>query len=1193
MEIPSRSGAESTEIILSRLELQQLHGLPSIRTAAVLLCTVVSAATAVASGPWFESAPPTLPFYLDRLPAKSLSEIFDETTPAQHDPYDYVDYKERLGQIAKDVLNQDPRSLAAAVGDLATRARRDSAPDPGLSNLLYDIRDALASPNANQRELAEYITWRTKHVDWFGYNWNRSEQGQRRTRWDEPKVPDEAAAELDARLAKSSPALAPQWIYLRGALGFKSGEDTSSQAQFERVLKEFPKHPRAEAALFMDARCQLSRSRTGWADDSPEAKERAAKNRPRAKQLFEQYLKTYPQGAFAADAIGWLGAVAYDAGDYAAALPYYIKQTELPDHPELRRSALAMCEKVFAHVSTAPGDTALKQIAANPRLAMGLMYLIVNTTEANDFDGKYDEVETVKRWRASILPRLGAAVAADERTYAANSWQPRYLAILAHAASASGNSRDAIRLTSDSALAEKNDDFAFARAVALSRAHEHEKAIAAFREMLRRFPSSKLAKGARLRLAIALQDSHHAGEAVLELKRMLPDPRANDKSGGEDEVSAELPEGAPPVERSDAEPAQVQQLIDTLLNFAPLQELAAAVDGQQLNDEQRLTLTEPLAQRYLAREDFAQARKYVTPAQWSLLAEPVEKLTGAIANTSGERKATLAIQIGDAWEKARGKLLKLPLDSLTARAAIFKHDQNLAEKFRTENARALGFEVDDELGNREELQHAQRWWLAAADAAPQSTMAPKALHKALESMPQIAAASVFAEQQAAENHTAAKSHQLYDRLRRNYPDSKEAKRLAAYWNFPPVAPTKDLEYWDYDVERNDDRATLGYPRDDDGTLLDRDTSQPDESRWESIVAQIRSLESDITHKDVGSVRAKVDSLLRDARAIYDSGNEAIYLNLLQDLSLFFSEPRITDEKARVYIGLRLGWLRLAYSGWGDDYREEHPKSDPNVDRDAEWHGAVEKARANPLMDKLLDYLDFLEIAHAAHRRIWQPSEDFDKDGEPFTYPSRDYARLEKLTRDFLARYPQSKKREAASYLLAKAVCALSRPYLLVYGIDETGANVNDAFGAVSKTRAFQRGPFDPKRITAAIDSYDREFPKGLYAPETRNVRGYVAWRTRDWPQALDLTLAQLDDAKHPDVRPEAALRLASIFADLANVDCRADLIDAMRSRPASVQRLKAYLAKALIRRTHPLRYIGDYLGAQLRFKPEYEQPTSD
>ncbi len=119
-------------------------------------------------------------------------------------------------------------------------------------------------------------------------------------------------------------------------------------------------------------------------------------------------------------------------------------------------------------------------------------------------------------------------------------------------------------------------------------------------------------------------------------------------------------------------------------------------------------------------------------------------------------------------------------------------------------------------------------------------------------------------------------------------------------------------------------------------------------------------------------------------------------------------------------------------------------------------------------------------------------------------------------------------------------------------------------------------------MLGALDEYDREFPNGRYAAELRNLRAMTLWRMHQWGPALDLTLAQLDDKSKPDLQPEAAVRLANIFAELAQAEHRADVIEAIRSRPAAMLRLKQFLEKGPADRTHPLRYLVSYLNDQLK-----------
>jgi hypothetical protein len=66
------------------------------------------------------------------------------------------------------------------------------------------------------------------------------------------------------------------------------------------------------------------------------------------------------------------------------------------------------------------------------------------------------------------------------------------------------------------------------------------------------------------------------------------------------------------------------------------------------------------------------------------------------------------------------------------------------------------------------------------------------------------------------------------------------------------------------------------------------------------------------------------------------------------------------------------------------------------------------------------------------------------------------------------------------------------------------------------------------------------------------------------------------------VLTQFVVRLANTFADLAQAEYRAELLDAIRSRPAAMLRLKLFLRKAPKERAHPLRYLVSYLNDQLK-----------
>jgi hypothetical protein len=98
------------------------------------------------------------------------------------------------------------------------------------------------------------------------------------------------------------------------------------------------------------------------------------------------------------------------------------------------------------------------------------------------------------------------------------------------------------------------------------------------------------------------------------------------------------------------------------------------------------------------------------------------------------------------------------------------------------------------------------------------------------------------------------------------------------------------------------------------------------------------------------------------------------------------------------------------------------------------------------------------------------------------------------------------------------------------------------------------------------------------------MRAATFWRMGDWGKALDLTLAQIANHVSGDLLGDAETRLANIFAELANVEHRPQVLEAIRARPACIPYLAAYIGAATNDRAHPLRYLQRYLSDQLHFK---------
>ena len=1169
-------------------------------------------------GDSFDAPAPSLGDSLDFLPGKSLGEIFLETAAPLSDK-EAPDFDAEVLKLSQRLRTEPAAPLVAVADELLAQARQNYSSGGDWCNLLHDVRDVLTGSAENKTAAADYIKWRieNKSLLMSPARTDNSEEEKDATKTTAP------GQDLEQKMKGVSGPLKAHWLYLIGASRYKNGDRVECLPWFERVVKEFPRHPRAEIALFMQARCAFSESRRGIEAMDQRTEEETREHAParkKAAEMFERYRKQYPKGRFEADALGWLGALAFDSEDYLKALDYYIAQAETPGHPETIKSAAFMCEKCLVRVAEKPESAAaFAMIARHPRIAMGFTYLVLSAPEAKNYDGKYDQPADVKKWRRTILPRIAAEVVKQKQIYQSGDWQPRYLAMLAQAASAAGNQDQALQLTNLApAQLERSDDLLMVRAVALQRAGKAAEAIEAYQKFLGNFPKSLMAPGIRLRLAFALQDNHQAGAALVQLKRLLVPPATNevkpearsddaDDSKKEEETEAEdEPEAADDSSALDFEGGrytsgesypdseenwdqtkssvypnitgadldQIQQAIDTLLNFAPLTELATAADDASFDATSKKELRAVIAQRYLAQENFAEAKKFMDPDEFKRIAANLETLTTAAAGPPQE-KAESMVAVGDAWAEARGRLLRAPLDT---KVHFLKRYGGLDALQRRANGRSLSLKnVDPELEERDELRHASRWWLNAARARPGTPLGAQARWKALEAMPKIAAASEYAEELAREIKGEAVSREIYERLRKESPDSVEAKRLAAYWSFPTLAKSEGKDVYDSTAARRDANI-LGYPYDDFGAYKESSETEY-RPAWGDITKRVALLPEKATVAEPANLATEVRELDALVRKNVSDVGDATCANFVDDLAQFLSEPNLSSAMVKIYLGIRFAVLES--NGWDrpSDIQDSPRKNDDEI------LAEIDAALKNPIMQPVADYLEFSRIGLKAGDRTTVETDipDLKGDNGKGTYVSRDHAGMEKMARDFLKKYPRSHKREAALFVIARSVQALSRPFVCHVAVDVPGSTPEDQNYDMVQ-RSYQREAFDPKRVLGALDEYDREFPRGRYAAENRNLRAMTLWRMHDWGPALDLTLVQVEDKSKPDLQPEAALRLANIFAELAQAEHRADLIAAIRSRPPALLRLKAFLEKGPNDRSHPLRYLASYLNDQLKLK---------
>jgi len=1147
---------------------------------AVLATLGLSPLPAGATGDYYEEPLQTLSEFLrlEQLPAKSFEDLLKETSrPAGELPE--INYAAELLPLSK---KPGPEALAA-VDRMITSARERA--ELNLLSLLNDLRDVLAGP-ANAAESAAYLEWRSTQADRFGVRFEKPKPGESED--ERPPLNPALAAEVERQLAKASPALKPHWLYLRGALEYRSGNIGDSQNWFVRVAKEFPKSPRAEVALYMNARCQMWRTRS--AEYTQQDMQIVEAERPRAKKLFEEYMTKYPQGRHYGDALGWSAALAFDGRDFATALRYYLQQLDLADHPELHDMAAQMVERTLSHLASAPREKAFAEVAKHPRAALALVYLIVNTSESDNYNGEYDSIETVRGWRKAVLPKVAAALSAETKLYQDAPWKPRHLAMLAFSLSGAGQQEQALKLL-QTAGAMESDDLLLARGVVSHRAKKPAEAVTALQTLLMKFPDSPLAPGARLRLGLAFNDSRQAGEAVLALRPLVVKPKAvaapasvksdqqptdskaepgKTEEDIENEFYPEMDGGNSILYPIDVH--QVRALIDTLLNFAPIDELAATSQKPGLDPVVRLQFTEAIAQRLLAKEQFEEAKKFMTPAQWGLVAGPIEALTQAAkAAKDPAARAAAGLKLGDAWAAARGKLLTFPLDTDETRRKVYIAFSAEANGRRAEAAPFIGatgnYRLD--LENRDELRHAFNWWLEASDAQPGTPQAAQALWRALKAMPEIADVSPFTYERALTRKWGEVAKKLYDRLRTECGDSIEAKRYAVAWDFPPPKKPETPEEQPYRVIR--EAAGIKLPAIE---VFGGDPGYRDAQKIEAeLLAGAKELIGDARVGNPEVVKARVEKFAVRAQATFTDLYGARWVNFFEDMAQFFSEADIAPEVRERYVALRVKFLDKSAIG-GDGYDEKGP--------DAELQAEIQTALADRKTKPAADYFEFLDLAVIANHFTFvtinkKKEEDAEKDED--TYRTRDYPLLAKKSQAFLARYPKSRKREAAMLLNARAVFKATEAVHLRKLL--TWPQAARWEGGYFSTVTAQE-PFDANRVRAALEAYDKAFPKGRYAADIRSYRAGVALRVRDWKTALEMSVQQLTDEDREDLQAAGTERVGEIFHQLTDERSRADVLAVIKTHPMGRELLTQYLAFEST--AHPLRYMGAWLRTQLAAK---------
>lgn len=1082
----------------------------------------------LACGPFFYQAPPPLESYPQRTPGKGWRELFAESRPAAADALQRDALAGACRALPEELPAMTVAERLAKIDDLLAKNRAGEF-SGGAATFLHELRE-LAADDAALQAAAGYLAWRITNPG-FGsgavgrpparqWDWDDQEFGKARA---DHQAKEAAASQwLVEALATAPPLLLPHLKVCHAEFLRGSGRPEEALAAYKQVMADFPDHPRAEVAAFMKGRCRLDLARMERSDAAP--RERRRKGFEEAKGEFEAYLERHPAGRFVADAHGWLGGVASDRGYFGHAITCHLKRLDLQPERETLRSTLRECDGIFAAVlSGAAGDAGeppvenlpWEEIAAHPEFARLLVFQALDPAAREELiqldrnlAGDRAAIDYLERRllrpepRAKIaLEHLGRAVAAATGNHPPDAFT---LGVLGWSSLRGGDTGQALVLFERALAQEKRDELIFGKARALTSLGRHDAAWECYREMEREFSGSSLLEACTFEAAIARFHAGEAGEALLMLLAMR----------GEHDWVPTAPL------RPEFEPAQ---WIDTIAQFAPLDQLAAPLARLPEREPQAALLRAIVRTRALCAEDFETARRHVDPpeaalpgeyafdelprgivltaALWEQEIEPLVAATRAVAESPEAFKACRHLRLGRLWQARRGRLT-LPLHHL------FDYSRSETEKLeqlRRKNAALLGLDdarVAAELDARDELQHALRHFLAAAESTDPEVAAP-ALEEANEALFRLAEFSLYRCSRAVETDAGRLSRKLVERLRRDFPTRPETAR-AVTWTFtPPVL----LGAWmpgDYNPANSAGviAAAVVDPKarrwDSTHELASREESrrlQKAFAKWLSSPEQDMA----VVRRQLAELRADFDR----SRRQLDEENLLSLVDDLDDLATAAGAPGITADLFRRYAALR---------------RQKAPVP-PAA---GEWQ-------------PLAPWLAYLECL----RRV---------------DPSLSGADAIQLWERYLKDHPDSPKSEAASFRLLRLKVRAVSPVPQVQAFHFPDSPIPHGYKRLKTPRPADADVLDG--LLDALDTHESKYPGGRYRADLRVLRAAVATQARDYPLALKCLAEVLADPSHPELRLNAALYFSELSLRLLDTRERAAVAAAFRTEREALPFLK-------------------------------------
>lgn len=1091
----------------------------------------------LACGPTFYEAPQPLGSYPDRLPAKSWKEVFRDVSPAPAgaDAADQLFVECR--DLAVSLPSLDGPGRLAAIDALLVR-NRDGDFRLNVANFLHELRE-LVQLGVPWNEAEPLVRWRLeKLAEPAGFFVQRP---SRQWDWDDAKWKEvndafdqeiaASAALFDPHLADAGSATRPFWLVQRAWFYFLRNRFDDADKDLEEVTDKFASHPRAEVARLLSGRCALERSRAvlnerGARNPDTRSQEQwneLSNGRDLADERFTEYRKLYPKGRYVADVAGWQAAVASDRDMIFRAVELQLERLDLQPTREVKRSVLKECDRLFADWTLKKGqDMPLPYpaMAKHPEVSRLFLQRVIDPAGSGADDALRHALAGGSLLVNRAVAGLAEAVAFDPEA----RMQADGLLVLGWSCLRNDQPGQA-RVLFDRALeGTTTDDLLQGKAVALARMGNHAEAVFAYEELERRFPQSPLVVGSLFERAVSRFRSGHAGEALADLWQLQPLPGM----GSSEPVTVDE-------SRFLRDEGDVAQWIDTIEQFAPSDQLVAFLATLPPEDARAERLRAVVRSRALAAEDLELAHRHLDPAKEGeepAGGEPAEE-TGAWSHwgaavwlpmnakrweqdvfpieSAGERLAALPkghrgqarahLMLARAWRDARGHVT-LPF----WQSWMMNSERQLLDVRRRANAGLLGIpaaQIDREIESRDELDHALRHYLAAAELAKDPETAVEALEGANEALFRLAEFSPYRASRAAETDATALSRKLVERLRKEFPDRPEAKRAVAWTFVPPsmMGAWMPGDYVGWRCEEMMGYAVAGIR----GSLFERTWSLDDETSFagregkpKEILQALRDLAG--SSLPLAEMREKLAAQRQTFTALRPEFSEAAVnglAGLFDDLALAAAVPGVSDDLFRSFARARLtGDSLQAENGW--------EPFEPFVAYAALARQAVGEAG--------------VETRIAA----WQA---------------------------YLDRFPNGPKTEAASLQKLRLMVRAECPVPKVNRFSFPQAPMPDGYKRMAETPRLDDET--AKALLDAVAAHEARFPNGRYQADISLLRAAAALGAGD----ADLTVAKLTevlrDPSHRELHGLAARYLADCGLRLLDPSQRVTFTAAFRAHPDS------------------------------------------